>query len=228
MIAWLDTNGTDSLADTAYRRIEEDIVTLRLAPGSVTTEQQLCAALGMGRTPIREALLRLAEGYLVRIMPRKGLLIRPIEIDYALMTIEVRRLVEHLVVKRAVQHADEVERSHFAELAPMISEAAAVPDVHRFMRLDDAFIRLVAKAARHEVAARSIEPLHCVSRRIGFVLAGGDGRGLDETGTWHAKLMLAIATGDGEEAAAALDRLLDMSADIARRVGALQARSLAS
>lgn len=227
-IAWLDTAGSDSLADIAYRRIEEDIVTLRLAPGAMTTEQQLCAALGMGRTPVREALLRLAEGYLARIMPRKGVLIRPIEIDYALMTIEVRRLVEHLVVQRAVRHADEVERAHFAELAPLIGEAAAVPDVHRFMRLDDGFNRLVAKAARHEVAARTIEPLHCVSRRIGFVLAGGDGQGLDETGDWHARLMQAIAAGDAKAAEAALDRLLDMSAEIARRVGALQARSLAS
>lgn len=228
MIAWLDNNGTDSLADVAYRRIEEDIVTLRLAPGTMTTEQQLCTALGMGRTPVREALLRLAEGYLARIMPRKGVLIRPIEVDYALMTIDIRRMVEHLVVQRAVTHASEVERSHLAELAPLIGEAALAPDVHRFMRLDDVFNRLVAKAARHEVAARTIEPLHCVSRRIGFVLAGGDGQGLDETGDWHARLMLAIADGDSAAATDALDRLLDMSADIARRVGALQARSLAS
>lgn len=227
-IAWLDTAATDSLADTAYRRIEEDIVTLRLAPGAMTTEQQLCAALGMGRTPVREALLRLAEGYLARIVARKGVLIRPIEVDYALMTIEIRRLVEHLVVRRAVQHADEVERAQLTEMAPLMGEAAAAPDVHRFMRLDDAFNRLVARAARHEVAARTIVPLHSVSRRIGFVLAGGDGQGLDETGGWHARLMLAIASGDASEAAASLDRLLDMSAEIARRVGALQARSVAS
>ena len=96
------------------------------------------------------------------------------------------------------------------------------------MKLDDAFNRLVAKAARHEVAARSIEPLHCVSRRIGFVLAGDEGRGLDETGAWHARLMQAIAAGDSATAGTALDRLLDMSADLARRVGAMQARSLAS
>lgn len=228
ILAWLDNAGTDSLADAAYRRIEEDIVTLRLAPGAMTTEQQLCNALGMGRTPVREALLRLAEGYLVRILPRKGLLIRPIEIDYALMTIDVRRLVERLVVERAVRHADEIERAHFAELAPMIEAAAAAPDVHRFMRLDDIFNRLLARAARHEVAARTIEPLHCVSRRLGFVLAGDSGRGLDETGGQHARLMRAIAAGDGATAEAALDTLLDKSAEIARRVGTLQARSLAS
>ena len=68
----------ETLTDLAYRQIEERIVTLRLKPGEVLSEQWLSATLKIGRTPIREALQRLALEGLVRILPRKGILVSEI------------------------------------------------------------------------------------------------------------------------------------------------------
>ena len=66
--------GAESLTEQAYRQIEEQIVTLRLKPGDVLSEQMLSATFGIGRTPVREALQRLAHEGLVIILPRKGIL----------------------------------------------------------------------------------------------------------------------------------------------------------
>ncbi|HET8727437.1 MAG TPA: GntR family transcriptional regulator [Alphaproteobacteria bacterium] len=216
------------MAETAYRLIEERIVTLDLAPGTMTTEQQLCTELCLGRTPVREALLRLSLGHLVEIRARKGVLIRPVEIDYVLMTIDIRRMLERLIVTRAARYASDFERRRFLELAVMIEAAAAKPDVHGFMRIDDAFNRLMSRAARHEVAAKTVEPLHCVNRRIGFLYAGATGAGLRETGGEHARMMRAIADQQVGEAEAALDDLLEKAAWIAQQIGQFQSRELAS
>ncbi len=66
---------SESLTERAYRELEEQIVTLRLAPGAVVTEASLALRLGIGRTPIREALQRLARERLVVILPRRGVVI---------------------------------------------------------------------------------------------------------------------------------------------------------
>ena len=65
----------EPVTEQAYRTIEEAIVTLKLKPGSVLSEQALSASTGIGRTPIREALQRLAHEGLVTILPRKGTLV---------------------------------------------------------------------------------------------------------------------------------------------------------
>lgn len=220
--------GPESLAERAYRQIEEQVVTLRLVPGSMTTEQQLCDSLSLGRTPVREAILRLAHGYLVTVLARKGVLIRPVEVKYALMTVDVRRMVERLIVQRAARYADDYERQKFLTLAPLIEEAAERHDVLAFMRIDDAFNRLVGQAARHEVAAKTVEPLHCVSRRLGFLYAGSTGAGLHETGEAHASMMQAIARGDIAAAERMLDQLLEKTVSIAHEVERMQSRSFAS
>ena len=77
-------------AGAAYARIEEMIVTLELAPGEVVTETRLRELTGMGRTPVREALLQLKQDFLLSVMPREGILIRPIEVSVALDALEGR------------------------------------------------------------------------------------------------------------------------------------------
>ncbi|MEE8122944.1 MAG: GntR family transcriptional regulator, partial [Alphaproteobacteria bacterium] len=70
--------GKLSLTDRAYNQLEELVVTLRLEPGAVLSEGVLASELGFGRTPIREALQRLAREGLVVILPRKGILVSEI------------------------------------------------------------------------------------------------------------------------------------------------------
>jgi len=214
----LEAVAPESRADEAYRLIEERIVTLELAPGAVVTERALCALTGLGRTPVREALVRLRQDHLVTVLPRQGVLIRPIEAEYSLMALELRHLVERLIVTRAAEHATALERDRLHRLADRIDAVAAAGGMVAFMRLDHALNERVAAAARHPVAARTIAPLHAVSRRLGYYFARDTARGLDWTGPAHARLARAIADGDGPAAVVELERLLALTRRIADRI----------
>ena len=113
-------NGTgvaESLTDGAYRQLEEDIVRLRLAPGTAVTERKPSEMTDIGRTPVREALLRLANEGLVRVLPRRGLLISDINVGEQLLLLEVRREVERVVVRGATKRATKPERAAFDRIA---------------------------------------------------------------------------------------------------------------
>ena len=86
-----------TLTDRAYRELEEMIVTLQLSPGTVLSEQALAVRLKIGRTPIREALQRLARDGLVVIMPRRGIMVSEINVKLHLRLLEVRRVLERLM-----------------------------------------------------------------------------------------------------------------------------------
>src|SRR3979490_2166991 len=104
-----------TLTDRAYRELEEMIVTLRLSPGTVLSEQALSLRLKIGRTPIREALQRLARDGLVVIMPRRGIMVSEINLRLQLRLLEVRRELERLMASLAAERASPEERREFAE-----------------------------------------------------------------------------------------------------------------
>src|SRR5689334_25339402 len=106
-----------SLSERAYADLEEMIVTLKLAPGAAVSEQELAQRLGIGRTPIREALQRLAREGLVTILPRKGILVSETDPRKQLLVLEVRRELERLLCRSGAQRASEEQRQRFREIA---------------------------------------------------------------------------------------------------------------
>lgn len=98
------------MTDRAYRQIEEAIVTLRLRPGQVLSETQLADSLDMGRTPVREALQRLAREGMITVLPRRGALVSEINLSRQLMLLELRREIERLCARKAAQRALPEER----------------------------------------------------------------------------------------------------------------------
>jgi DNA-binding GntR family transcriptional regulator len=198
----------ETLTDRAYTEIEELIVTLQLAPGSVLSEQMLAERLGIGRTPIREALQRLAREGLVVILPRRGVMVSVIDVKSQLRLLEVRREVERLVARGAARRASESERARFAELARGFERAARTGDDKAFMRIDREFNELCLAAVRNEFAAGTMRLMNSLSRRFWFhhYKQAAD---MPETAKLHADIARAIAAGEEKEAAAALDRLLD-------------------
>ena len=125
-----------SLHEEAYRRIEELIVTLELAPGSVVSEAILGTMLGIGTTPIREALQRLAREHLVRILPRRGVIVTAIDVAQQLQVLELRRELDKLITRTAARRATTSERAAFAALAKAMKRATVAGDVREFLRLD--------------------------------------------------------------------------------------------
>ena len=154
------------LTDRAYHEIEELIVTLQLPPGTVLSELVLADRLGIGRTPIREALQRLSRDGLVNILPRRGVLVSEIDLRAQLRLLEVRRELERLMARGAAERAGEEERAQFSEIAAGMYRASENEDDVSFMRLDQQFNALVSSAARNEFASRSMGLMHGLSRRF--------------------------------------------------------------
>ncbi|MBN9370927.1 GntR family transcriptional regulator [Hydrogenophaga sp. YM1] len=197
-----------SLTTQAYERIEALIVQLELLPGTALSEAELSARLGIGRTPVREALQRLAREHLVQILPQRGVLVSALDIKRQLRLLETRREVERLVARCAARRATDQERQQFAELAKEFNAAAKAKDQTRFMRADKAFNDLSLRAARNEFASGAMGLMHGLSRRFWFM----HHRQADDTqpiAVLHARISQAIADGDETLAAKALDELID-------------------
>jgi DNA-binding GntR family transcriptional regulator len=199
----------ETLTDKAYTYLEELIVTLKLPPGSAVSEAMLSKRLGIGRTPIREALHRLARERLVTILPRRGVIVSDINVKSQLRLLEVRREVERLVARSAARRATPAERARFGELASQFERSARQNDDTTFMRVDRAFNELCVAAARNEFAAGAMGLMQSLSRRFWY-LHYKQAADMPETAKLHADIARAIAKGDEPGAATATDRLLDM------------------
>lgn len=181
---------------------------LELAPGMVVTETLLSDRVGIGRTPIREALQRLAREKLIRILPRKGIVVAEIDPEAQLRLLELRREVERLVARSAAQRSNDVQRARFRELALGFEKAAAGNDDVVFMRTDKAFNDLCLEAARNEFAASALANLQSLARRFWYH-HHRQTADMPEAARLHAAVARAIADGDPTAAGEALDALLD-------------------
>jgi DNA-binding GntR family transcriptional regulator len=198
----------ETLTEQAYRAIEEAIVTLTLQPGEVVSEAQLSAKSGFGRTPVREALQRLARERLVRILPRRGIVVAAVDVREQLRLLEVRREIERLVARAAARRADTPQRARLRAIADAMDHAARTNDETGFLRLDRELNLLELDAAHNEFAAAAMALMHGLSRRFWFI-HWRRSAGLPEAAAAHAALARTIADGTPEEAAAASDRLID-------------------
>ena len=197
-----------SLTDTAYLHLEQMIVTLRLLPGSAVSEAELSERLGIGRTPIREALHRLARERLVVILPRRGIIVSDINVNTQLRLLEVRRVVECLVARRAARRSDEPTRKRFREMAAIFERCARNNDDVGFMEVDRQFNDLCVDAAHNEFASGAMCLMHSLSRRFWY-LHYKQAADMPQTAKLHADMARAIASGQEDAAELAANRLLD-------------------
>jgi DNA-binding GntR family transcriptional regulator len=185
------------------------IVRLELPPGSAVSEAMLSERLRIGRTPIREALQRLARERLVQILPRRGVIVSDINVKAQLRLIELRREVERLVARSAARRATDAERARFAELADLFETSARRNDDTTFMRVDREYNDLSVSASKNEFAAGAMSLMHSLSRRFWY-MHYKQAADMPEVAKLHADIARAVAAGDEAGAAAASDRLLDM------------------
>jgi len=203
-IVKLNTQSPDSKAGQVYRIIEEQIVTMALAPGSLISENDLASELGFGRTPVREALQRLATENLVKIMPRRGIRVSEIDIGKQLRLIEVRRVLEILEAGLAAQRANREQRQQFSELADAMMLSAENNDYMQFVPLDYQYHQLLAEAGKNEFSAGMLNQLNGLSRRF-WHRHHQQADDLDIAVRLHVKVARAIDNSDidGAQAAAA-------------------------
>ena len=204
----LDAEETGTLAEQAHQKLEELIVTLELAPGSVWSEVSLAERVSIGRTPVREAAQRLAAAHLMEIVPRHGIMITKPNIHEQLLVLETRRELERLIAQRAARRALPNEREQMRANAALLETAGERGDVRAYLRILYVANQLMSRLARNTFAAEAIAPLHALSRRFYF-MQHHQLNDLKTASQLHAEVTNAIASGDERGAGLAVDSMMD-------------------
>jgi len=212
-----DSAAPVSLSDQAFSALEEAIVTLKLPPGSLWSEATLSESLGIGRTPVREAVQRLAEYHLVVIMKRHGIRIAEVNEQEQLLVLETRRELERSIATRAARRASAEEKKTMAAMAQALLKAGRAGDVSEMLRQYFVAKSFTAGCAGNRFTAQAIAPLYTLSRRFYF-MHHKELNDLPEVARLHAELLRAIATGDEQAAARACDLQIDYAASFAKRI----------
>lgn len=196
----------ESATRRAYRMLERMIVTLELAPASVTTEGALLERIGLGRTPVREAIQRLAWEGLLEVRARAGLAVAPLHASDWVKVIDARRGVEAVLARAAARHATRETAQRFHDAALSMRKAVISGNVFAFLQADKALDEAMAEASDNPFAALVAAPLQTHSRRFWYRYQADSG--LAAAADRHMALIKAVLDGDGDAAAAESDRLM--------------------
>ncbi|WP_068272502.1 GntR family transcriptional regulator [Aldersonia kunmingensis] len=139
-------NGSPLLSEQAFEAIRDKIVSLEIPPGAPIEEEQLAAELGVGRTPVREAIKRLAYGRLVVIYPRSGSYAADLDLADLEAICDMRERLEGLAAERAASEARYEERQ---ELRALLDELDACTDPSDLLDLDVVVHRAVHRMAHN-------------------------------------------------------------------------------
>ncbi len=207
-----------SLFRDAYLAIENRIVTLDFRPGALLTEKAIIDAVGIGRTPVREALQRLAYEGLIEVHPRSGIKIADIRPEDYVRVIEPRVTLEPLLVRSATRYSSPKDREMIADVLRDMIEVAEKGDVAGFLQQDKALDEAIAAAAANPFLPRILEPLQIHSRRFWFQYHGTDG--LRDSAHGHANVCRALIAGDGDAAQLAMTQLMEYLLDKSKALSA--------
>ena len=187
-----------SQSESAYMRIRDRIVSLDMPPGSVVNEARLREELDIGRTPIREALQRLALENLVRSIPHRGTFVTDVNITDLARITEVRVVLEAHAARLAAERLAGPDRVAVQELLATLEGGGAV-DQRDLMRLDQQIHRQIYRAARNSFLESTLERYLNLSLRLWYLVVDQEVR-LREAVAEHVELLRAVLAGEGSRA----------------------------
>jgi DNA-binding GntR family transcriptional regulator len=200
----------------AYDVLEEMIATLKLQPGQIIVESDLILQTGLGRTPIREALMRFVASGLIEQLPRRGLRVGEIRIAAHLTLIDTRRVLEMLISSGAAKHANPGQRESMLACASQMTLAAAKGEIDGYMKADQNLDHVIHDSCRNPFAVQAVLPLIVQCRRFWYAYQyEGD---LEQGAYCHSLLANGIATGDRSQAMFGANALMDYLESFTRKV----------
>jgi DNA-binding GntR family transcriptional regulator len=189
----------DSQSEVAYRILKEKIVNLELSPASLINEAELMAELGLGRTPIREGLQRLALENLVVILPRRGTIVADLNLSDLQKIFEVRLELEVFAVRLAAERATSAQIAEMETLFAASDDIIRQGDYRQLIRLDHQAHHLLAQAAHNEFLEEALDHLYTHVLRLWYVSLHSVSR-LSEAIEEHREIIAAVKAGDGQRA----------------------------
>ena len=187
---------TKLVAERAYLELRDRIVTLRLAPGTVLREDELMSEMAIGRTPLREAVKRLALENLVAVQPRRGTFVTEIEAADIVNITEVRAELEGFAAEVAALRMDGTARSAAEALVVEIEEVTQPHDQEWLMRFDERIHRFTWEAAGNPYLVETLERYFTHSLRIWYLVLDRV-PGLGHTVHDQVNLLQALLDRDG-------------------------------
>ena len=213
-------SGQGDLTSVAYERIEELFISLSLQPGASLSTQDLQNLTGLGRTPVHQALRRLAAETLFEIQPRNGLRVTPIDLAREKRLAVLRRDMDRFVVEAAIGSMEGNERARLGFIIRLTESERSSMSLDRFNMLDKAFDILMIQASRERFLERCLRPLKAFARRSGYLDIDrvSKAEGLQSSIERHLAIMQAVMEGDVATACAMSDRLVDLAMEMLDRL----------
>lgn len=196
-------NNSESIARQVVRLLRHAIVTNRIQPGEMLSEQEVATRFGISRSPIREAFIKLGEVGLVRILPQRGTLVVKISRAAVEDARFIREAIEVAVVREAAIRGDARILALLTDNLTRQRRAARAKDGEASFDLDEEFHRLMAIAAGRPAAWRTVEDLKPQMDRVRF-LSMADATPMDVIVAQHAAIMKAVKAGDPDRAESAM------------------------
>jgi DNA-binding GntR family transcriptional regulator len=158
------------LADRAYAELRDRLVTLRIPPGAPIDEDLLGAELQMGRTPVREAIKRLALENLVTVFPRRGTFASEINITDLAHISDVRAVLEGHAAGRAAERLTDAQRAELEQLLEELGRSQGSDDVEALMGLDAGVHRFIYRCAGNPYMEETLARYYNLSLRIWYLV----------------------------------------------------------
>jgi DNA-binding GntR family transcriptional regulator len=208
---------TESLADRAYEQLRAGIVRLDFEPGSVLREDDLCHRLGIGRTPVREALQRLARDQFIQVIPRKGMFVTGIDVAELPLLFETRSVLEPFAARlaaargsaahwdamaRVIEGGPEIDAEVFA--ASGATHGQALTEADRLLARDRRCHQLIWKAADNRFLVDTLDVLYAQSDRL-WHLYLADVADMPTALAEHGEILAALRAGDEAGTAALVE-----------------------
>jgi len=186
-----------TLSTQAYVQIRQKIVMLEMAPGSIIDEDGLQAELGLGRTPIREALLRLSQEKLINILPRRGIFVSEITVSHLQQLFEMRLSLEPVAARLAAQRGTDGQFHAYEKVLATCVNMPAQQKNDVFIQADQACHELLYEASGNKLLEDALRMLYTLSLRL-WKFSKIEIESLDVALSPHVQVLSALKNRDGD------------------------------
>ncbi|MFD5631280.1 MULTISPECIES: GntR family transcriptional regulator [unclassified Streptomyces] len=202
-------------ADRVYAHVKRGVLERRYEGGTLLTEGELAEAVGVSRTPVREALLRLEVEGLIRLYPKKGALVLPVSAQEIADVVETRQLVESHAARKAVPASPRL-LARLEELLAQQKEQAAAGDLAAAAVTDRCFHAEIVRSGGNEILSRLYDQLRDRQLRMGVAVMHAHPDRITKTLTEHEQILSALRSGDAEAVVALIHGHVSWFSNLAR------------
>ncbi len=203
--------------ERVYAYVRELITAGQVPPGQFLEEEQVCAAVGVSRTPVRDAFHRLEADRFIDLLPRRGAVVRAVTADELVQLYETRRVIEAHVMRRIAE-----QRLVLPDVIDVLLERLAAPENWGNVRFqaegDFAFHRTLVAMLGNEVMLGVFDGLQRRQQRVSIGAISANHARLALIHAQHAALVTALRAGDVETAVSVLQTHLEPSSEVMSRL----------